>query len=159
MSSTKFVFFGSIGKQRWSSCRLIGRYIFDFYSESTEWSSMKLDRKQDLNVLYQVCVFRAEQKTKMAALANSSTNKRRSRGGGTGGLDPLRFVRGGVLCIGLMGRRGGPTVVLPYYYLFFGSLCSPVLRYTNILLVYIYVHVYCKTLIIRVTLFSRSHHP
>ena len=33
---------------------------------------MKLDRKQDLNVLYQVCVFRADQKTKMAALADSS---------------------------------------------------------------------------------------
>ena len=34
---------------------------------------MKLDRKQDLHVLYQVCVFWADQKTKMAALANSST--------------------------------------------------------------------------------------
>ena len=33
---------------------------------------MKLDRKQDLNVLYQVGVFRADQKTKMAALADSS---------------------------------------------------------------------------------------
>ena len=33
---------------------------------------MKLDRKQDLNFLYQVCVFRADQKTKMAALADSS---------------------------------------------------------------------------------------
>ena len=29
---------------------------------------MKLDRKQDLNVLYQVCVFRADRKNKMAAL-------------------------------------------------------------------------------------------
>ena len=28
---------------------------------------MKLDRKQDLNVLYQVCVFRADRKTKMAS--------------------------------------------------------------------------------------------
>ena len=34
---------------------------------------MKLDGKQDLNVLYQVCVFLAEQKTKISALANSST--------------------------------------------------------------------------------------
>ena len=31
---------------------------------------MKLDRKQDLNVLYQVCVFRADRKNKMAALAS-----------------------------------------------------------------------------------------
>ena len=30
---------------------------------------MKLDSKQDLNVLYQVCVFQADWKTKMAALA------------------------------------------------------------------------------------------
>ena len=31
---------------------------------------MKLDRKQDLNVLYQVCVFRADRKIKMAAPAS-----------------------------------------------------------------------------------------
>ena len=31
---------------------------------------MKLDRKQDLNVLYQVCIFRADRKTKMAILAS-----------------------------------------------------------------------------------------
>ena len=39
--------------------------------------------------------------------------KRGSRGGdrGSGPPPPLRFVRGGVLCRGLMGRRGGPTVV------------------------------------------------
>ena len=30
---------------------------------------MKLDRKQDFNVLYQVCVFRADRKNKKAALA------------------------------------------------------------------------------------------
>ena len=30
---------------------------------------MELDRKQDLNVLYQVCVFQADQKTKLAAPA------------------------------------------------------------------------------------------
>ena len=33
-------------------------------------NSTKLDRKQDLNVLYQVCVFRADRKKKMAALAS-----------------------------------------------------------------------------------------
>ena len=32
-------------------------HIFDFSSETTEQNSMKLDSKQDLNTLYQVCVF------------------------------------------------------------------------------------------------------
>ena len=44
--------------------------IFDFSSETAKHNSTKLDRKQDLNVLYQVCVFRADQKNKMAALAS-----------------------------------------------------------------------------------------
>ena len=44
--------------------------IFDFFSETPEKNSTKLDRKQDLNVLYQVCVFRADWKNKMAALAS-----------------------------------------------------------------------------------------
>ena len=69
-SSTKFVFFGSIGKTRWLPWPLIGRHIFDFSSKTAEQNSTKLDRKQDLNVLYQVCVFRAVQKNKMAALAS-----------------------------------------------------------------------------------------
>ena len=56
-SSTKFVFFGPIGKTRWRSLPLIGRDIFDFYSETAERPATKLDRKKDLNVLYQVCVF------------------------------------------------------------------------------------------------------
>ena len=68
-SSTKFVFFGPIGKTRWPPWPLIGWDIFDF-SETAEWNSTKLDRKQDLNVLYQVCVFLADRKNKMAALAN-----------------------------------------------------------------------------------------
>ena len=72
MSFTKFVFFGPIGKTRWPPWPLIGWDIFDFSSETSERNSTKLDRKQDLNVLYQVCVFRADQKTKMAALADSS---------------------------------------------------------------------------------------
>ena len=70
MSSTKFVFFGPIGKTRWPPWPLIGWDIFDFSSETTERNSTKLDRKQDLNVLYQVCVFRADRKNKMAALAS-----------------------------------------------------------------------------------------
>ena len=69
-SSTKFVFFGPIGKTRWPPWPLIGWDIFDFSSETIEQNSTKLDRKQDLNFLYQVCVFRADRKNKMAALAS-----------------------------------------------------------------------------------------
>ena len=67
--STKFVFFGPIGKTRWQPWPLIGWDILDFSSENAQWNSTKLDRKQDLNVLYQVCVFQAYRKNKMAALA------------------------------------------------------------------------------------------
>ena len=70
MSSTKFVIFGPIVKTRWPPWPLIGWDIFDFSSETAEQNSTKLDRKQDLNVLYQVCVFRADRKNKMAALAS-----------------------------------------------------------------------------------------
>ena len=42
--------------------------IFDFFSETVEQNSTKLDRKQDLNALYQVCVFRADWKNMMATL-------------------------------------------------------------------------------------------
>ena len=69
-SYTKFVFFGLIGKTRWPPWPLIGWDIFDFSSETAERNSTKLDRKQDLNVLYQVCVFWADRKNKMAALAS-----------------------------------------------------------------------------------------
>ena len=69
-SSTKFVFFWPIGKTRWPPLPLNGWDIFDFSSETTERNSTKLDRKQDLNVLYQVCVFRADRKNKMATLAS-----------------------------------------------------------------------------------------
>ena len=68
--STKFVFFGLIGKTRWPPWPLIGWDIFDFFSETAKRNSTKHDRKQDLNALYQVCVFRADQKNKMAALAS-----------------------------------------------------------------------------------------
>ena len=70
MSSTKFVFFGPIGKTRWPPWPLIGWDIFDFCSETAERNSTKLDRKQDLNVLYLICVFRSDRKNKMAALAS-----------------------------------------------------------------------------------------
>ena len=45
-------------------------HIFDFSSETTERNLTKLYRKVDLNVLYQVCVFRADRKNKMAALTS-----------------------------------------------------------------------------------------
>ena len=56
-SSTNFVFFRPIGKTRWPPWCLIGWDIFDFFSETAERNSKKLDQKQDLNVFYQVCVF------------------------------------------------------------------------------------------------------
>ena len=41
---------------------LICRDIFDFSSVTAEQDSTKLDRKQDLNVVYQFCVIRADKK-------------------------------------------------------------------------------------------------
>ena len=49
------MFSGPIGKTRWLPWPLIGWDIFDFSSELAERNSTKFDRKQDLNVLYQVC--------------------------------------------------------------------------------------------------------
>ena len=69
-SSTKFVFFRLIGKSRWSPCSLICFHIFDFSSEIAERNSTKLDKKQALNILYQVCVFSSDRKNKMGALAS-----------------------------------------------------------------------------------------
>ena len=69
-SSTKFMFFRPIRKTRWPPWPLIGWDIFDFSSETADWNWTKLDRKQDLNVLYKVYVFRADRKNKMTALAS-----------------------------------------------------------------------------------------
>ena len=69
-SYTKFVFFGPNGQIRWPPWPLIGWDIFDFSSKTTERNSTKLIKKQDLNILYQVCVFRADRKNKMAVLAS-----------------------------------------------------------------------------------------
>ena len=44
--------------------------VGEIFVFSSERNSTKLDWKQDLNVLYQVCVFRADRKNKMAALAS-----------------------------------------------------------------------------------------
>ena len=64
------MFFVPIRNPIWAPWPLIGWVIFNFSSETTEQNSTKLYRKQDLNVLYQVCVFRANRKNKMAALAS-----------------------------------------------------------------------------------------
>ena len=49
---------------------LSAKGIFDFSSETAERNSTKLIRKQDLNVLYQFCVFWADLKNKMDASAS-----------------------------------------------------------------------------------------
>ena len=49
---------------------VIGGDTVDFSPETAERNTTKLSRKQDLNVLYQVCVFRAEWKNKMAPSAS-----------------------------------------------------------------------------------------
>ena len=70
MPSIKFVFFfWPIEKTKWLPWPLIGWDIFDFSSKTTERNSMKLDRKQDLKALYQVCVFQVDRKKKMAVPA------------------------------------------------------------------------------------------
>ena len=46
--------------------RVLTIYIFDFFSETAEQNLTKLNRKQELIILYQLCVFRANQKTNMA---------------------------------------------------------------------------------------------
>ena len=72
MSSTKFVLIRPFEKTRWPPRPLTDCDIFDFSSETTEWNSTNLERKEDLdlNVLYQVCGFRADRKDKMATLAS-----------------------------------------------------------------------------------------
>ena len=64
------MFLRPIGKTRWPPWPLIGWNIFDFSSETAEQNSTKLDRKQDLKAIYQVCVFRADGKNKTAAPAS-----------------------------------------------------------------------------------------
>ena len=70
MSSAKFVFFWPIGITRWPPWSLIGWDISDFSSEIAEQNSIKLHRKQDLSILYQVKVFRADRKNKIATPAS-----------------------------------------------------------------------------------------
>ena len=70
-------------------------------------------------------------------------NKCGSRGVDRGSGPPLRFVRGGVLCRGLMGRRGGPTVVftlLLSIFFWLASLASIMQTY----FMYTYSQVQCS---------------
>ena len=106
-SSTKFVFFGLIRKTRWPPCPLIGWDIFDFSSETAERNSTKLDRKQDLNVLYQVCVFWADGKNEMAALASDWLRHFR-----TSPLNPLNRIQ--------QNLTGGKISMSSTKFVFFG---------------------------------------
>ena len=74
-SSTKFVFFGPIGKNIWPPWPLIGWDIFDFFSETAERNSTKLDREQDLNFLYQVLFFGPIGKTRWLPRPGQSVKK------------------------------------------------------------------------------------
>ena len=59
-------FFGPIGKPRWRPWfGFLGHFLFS--SATAEQNSTKLDRKQIINVLFQVCVFRTDGKTMMDA--------------------------------------------------------------------------------------------
>ena len=69
-SSTKFVFYCRSVIQVGRPGLWLAETFFDFFSATAEWILTKLDRKQVLNALYQVCVFRADRKSKMAALAS-----------------------------------------------------------------------------------------
>ena len=46
-------------------CCVVRPSVVNFFTETTGRNSIKLTRKQVLNILYQVCVFWADQKTKM----------------------------------------------------------------------------------------------
>ena len=84
MSSTNFVLFGPIKKKAALASDWLRHFRLLLCDRWTEFNktwqeakfkrplpsscySTKLDRKQDINVLYKVCVFRADRKNKMAA--------------------------------------------------------------------------------------------
>ena len=68
-SSTWFLFFGPIGNPRLPPWPLIVWDILIFFSATAEWYSTKIDGKQDLNVLYQVCLFSCPSEKQDVALA------------------------------------------------------------------------------------------
>ena len=49
---------------------VISYHIFDFFSETAERNSMKLDKKKDLDFLYQVCIIQSDRKNKVATHAS-----------------------------------------------------------------------------------------
>ena len=63
-------FSGLSKKAIWRPGLWLAETYFDFSSETAERNSAKLDKKQGLNVLFPVCVFRAEKWIKIATLAN-----------------------------------------------------------------------------------------
>ena len=69
MPSTTFVFFRQIGKNKMAALASDLLRHFRLLLWNCERNSTKLDRKQDLNALYQVFVFQVDRKNKMAALA------------------------------------------------------------------------------------------
>ena len=72
---------GAEGSSELLSLRIVRRYCHSassgvnfhlfYFSETAERNSTKLDRKQDLNVLYHVFIFRVDQKNKVAAPASN----------------------------------------------------------------------------------------
>ena len=70
MSSTKFVFFRPIGKARWPvlASDWLRHFRLLLWNHWTEFNETSQEARSQ--VLYQVCVFRADQKNKMAALAS-----------------------------------------------------------------------------------------
>ena len=69
-SPTKFMVFRVDRKTRWQPRSLICWGMFDFSSETPLTELKKLDRKEDLDGLNQVCVFRADPKYKMVVSAS-----------------------------------------------------------------------------------------
>ena len=69
MPSTTFVFSGKSGKNKMAALAYDWLRHFRLLLWNCERNLTKLDRKQDLNALYQVCVFQVDRKNKMAALA------------------------------------------------------------------------------------------
>ena len=63
--TTKFVFFGPIGKPWWPPGLWFAK-TFSTFPLKLLYEIQRLYWKQDLNVHQQVCVFRADRKTKMA---------------------------------------------------------------------------------------------
>ena len=70
MSSTKFVVFVSSEKQDGHPGLGVAETFWTSSLKTVEWNAMQLDRKEDLKVLYQVCVFGVDRKTKMATLSS-----------------------------------------------------------------------------------------